>query len=275
MENIKFKCQICDRLFNRKCDLAQHLKYGKHSKCLECGKGISGNNKFCSCSCSVTYNNRLRQVSEEQKLKTSKSLRSYYKEHPFYYKKHTHSYKRRSVSKPNKIHVYCKSCNKEIRKNSKTGFCHECLRYSQNAECIELRKTFGLKGGKASAKSQADIRRSKNEMFFADLANSIYKDSINNKAIFNGWDADIIIPSLKIAILWNGKWHYEDICGQLKQVQNRDRIKYSEIVKAGYMPYIITDLGKFSESKCLKELERFNNFVKLLNVDSTPRPEKN
>ena len=41
------------------------------------------------------------------------------------------------------------------------------------------------------------------------------------------------------------------------------------------MPYIITDLEKFSESKCLKELERFNNFVKLLNAVSTPLPEKN
>lgn len=29
--------------------------------------------------------------------------------------------------------------------------------------------------------------------------------------MFNGWDADIIIEDLKIAILWNGKWHYEKI----------------------------------------------------------------
>ena len=47
--------------------------------------------------------------------------------------------------------------------------------------------------------------------------------------------------------------------------QGSNNDKYYEIVKAGYMPYVITDLGKFSEQKCLKELERFNNFVKLLN----------
>lgn len=71
---------------------------------------------------------------------------------------------------------------------------------------------------------------------------------------------------MKIAILWNGVWHYENICGQLKQVQNRDKIKYSEIVKAGYMPYIIVDLGKFSKKKCFKELERFNSFIESLNI---------
>lgn len=251
MENIEFKCQICGRLFNRKCDLTQHLKYRKHSKCLECGKGIFGNNKFCSHSCSATYNNKLRTVSEEQKIKTSQTLILFNKE--------------KLRSKRKKIVKNCKGCNKEISKKSKTGFCHNCLRYSQNSECIELRKVFGVKGGKASAKSQAEIKRSKNEIFFADLINSIYKDSINNKSIFNGWDADVIIPSMKIAILWNGKWHYEDICGQIKQVQNRDRIKYYEIVNAGYMPYIITDLGKFSKKKCYKEFERFNEFMNLLN----------
>ena len=106
MENIEFKCQTCDRTFSRKCDLTHHVKYGKHFNCLECGKIISSN-KFCSRSCSATYNNRLRQVSEEQKLKTSKSLSSFYKE--------------RSLSKE---HYYCKSCNKEIDKNLWNNYSH-------------------------------------------------------------------------------------------------------------------------------------------------------
>lgn len=248
MENIEFTCPKCKRAFSKKWGLTYHLKFGKHFNCLKCGKEVSGNGKFCSSACSASYNNKIRQVSESTKIKTSESLKIFYKEHPF----------------PEKEYLQCKSCNKNISKESKTGFCGDCLKHSQNIECIEYRRAFASKAGKASAESQAEIRRSKNEIFFADLINSIYKDSLNNKSIFNGWDADIIIPSKKIAILWNGIWHYENICGQLKQVQNRDKIKYSEIVKAGYMPYIITDLGDFSKKKCLKELERFNNFIKLL-----------
>lgn len=50
--------------------------------------------------------------------------------------------------------------------------------------------------------------------------------------MFNGWDADIIIPNIKVAVLWNGKWHYEQIKKghSVKQVQNRDKIKLKEIV---------------------------------------------
>lgn len=253
MENIKFTCSICNRTFTRKCSLSYHLNHNSHSfsNCLFCGKRISSNKKFCNNSCSASYNNKLREVSDEQKLKTSKSLISFYEKH--------------SIQKKPKLNLKCKSCDKEMSRCSKTGFCQNCLRYSSHIECVEYRRAWFLKGGKASAKSQTNKKRSKNEIFFAELINSIYKDSINNEAIFNGWDADIIIPSMKIAILWNGIWHYEDICGQLKQVQNRDKIKYFEIVKAGYMPYIVVDLGKFSKKKCFKELERFNNFIESLN----------
>ena len=43
----------------------------------------------------------------------------------------------------------------------------------------------------------------------------IYMNYVNPNSqmysIFNGWDADIILTDLKIAILWNGKWHYEKL----------------------------------------------------------------
>lgn len=73
---------------------------------------------------------------------------------------------------------------------------------------------------------------------------------------------------MKIAILWNGKWHYENIMGDLKQIQNRDKIKYDEIVSFGYMPYIITDLGRFSKVKCEVEFKRFEEFLSLLNREN-------
>lgn len=76
-------------------------------------------------------------------------------------------------------------------------------------------------------------------------------------------DADVIIEDLKIAVLWNGKWHYEKITEKhsVVQVQNRDKIKISEIKKAGYIPYIIKDVGK--NKKAFVESE-FKKFIKTL-----------
>jgi len=64
--------------------------------------------------------------------------------------------------------------------------------------------------------------------------------------MFNGWDADIVLPKYKLAIMWNGVWHYKDNIRKghsLRQVQNRDKIKLKEIRAAGYEPYVIKDMG--------------------------------
>ena len=82
--------------------------------------------------------------------------------------------------------------------------------------------------------------------------------------MFNGWDADIILSDYKIAILYNGKWHYEEISKQVSliQIQNRDKIKENEIRKCGYIPYnIIKDLNKFN--KTFVE-EQFNLFLEYI-----------
>lgn len=84
-----------------------------------------------------------------------------------------------------------------------------------------------------------------------------------NEQKFNGWDADVIIEDLKIAVLWNGKWHYEKITQKhsVKQVQNRDNIKIKEIIKCGYIPYIIKDMGKYKKSFVEEEFEKFLNYL--------------
>lgn len=49
---------------------------GEPKKCLCCGKLLKyGQKKFCSNSCSATYNNKLRIVSEDTKKKISESLK--------------------------------------------------------------------------------------------------------------------------------------------------------------------------------------------------------
>lgn len=124
-----------------------------------------------------------------------------------------------------------------------------------------------MNAGRASAASQG--RRSKNEIYFADLCQGEFDQVLCNERLFvddigNKWDADIILPHLKIAVLWNGIWHYHQISKNqsLLQVQSRDKIKFDVIVKNGYMPYIIKDMGKHNKSFVNSEFEKFIKFLK-------------
>lgn len=125
--------------------------------------------------------------------------------------------------------------------------------------CSDLcwRKYNGRKGGLKSSVNQQ--RRSKNEIYFYELCKKQFKNVKHNENIFNGWDADIIIEDFKIAVLWNGKWHYEKLKRNhsLIQVQNRDKIKINEIKKLGYSCYIIKDLGKYNKDFVENEFNKF------------------
>ena len=119
------------------------------------------------------------------------------------------------------------------------------------------------RAGRNSVKVQSEIRRSKNEIYFCELCENYFKDVKHNEPMFNGWDADVIIEDIRYAILWNGKWHYEKITKKhsVEQVQNRDKIKLGEIVKAGYTPYIIKDMGGYNKKFVESE---FNKFISSL-----------
>lgn len=79
-------------------------------------------------------------------------------------------------------------------------------------------------------------------------------------------DADVILPNEKIAVLWNGNWHYKKITKKhsVKQVQNRDLIKSKEITKAGYKLYVIKDTGKFNKTFVEQEFIKFLEYVKVV-----------
>lgn len=129
-------------------------------------------------------------------------------------------------------------------------------RYNKNNPNYEKNIKNAILSGIKSAHNI--VKRSKNEIYFYELCKQKFINVKHNKNLFNGWDADIIIDDLKIAILWNGKWHYKKITENhsLKQVKNRDRIKIKEIKKCGYIPYTIKDMKsynkKFVESKFKK-----------------------
>lgn len=164
---------------------------------------------------------------------------------------------RLKLIKPIKPKRRCLNCNAEISNRTKSNYCKNCF-YKFKTISDETREKLRLAGLK-SCQAQAETRRSKNEIAFCELCENRFKTVKHNEALFNGWDADIIIEDLKVAILWNGKWHYEKIKDNhsVEQVQNRDKLKIEEIKNCGYTPYIIKDLGKYNLEKVNSEFKLF------------------
>jgi len=258
------------------------------NSCLNCNKPVE--NKYCNVSCqnqhqgSIRANKRYGEIKTfEVKCRCGKEFEVQEREKLFPKKEHyncsrscankrTHSEETKEKIKNSlkktlrplkkkRIIIKCKQCEKEIVQRRKTHlFCsRSCTTTWKN-----LNTDVARKAGLASVKSQSEIRRSKNEIYFANLCKEKFNKVLTNKPLFNGWDADVIIEDFKIAVLWNGKWHYEKIteAHSVKQVQNRDKIKTKEIIKKGYVPYVIKDLGKANNKKVKKEFEVFIDYLK-------------
>lgn len=181
--------------------------------CLHCQRPIANHLTFCSVSCSNKYRTR----SEESKQKTSFTLK-----------------------KSSKLHwITCKheECSNIVLKSrNRPVYCKECL--GKNLA------DRGSSGGKKSASIQSDARRSKPEKAFFALLKERYPDATHNTVLFDGWDADIVIPSIKTTIHWNGRWHYEKISRKhsVLQVQNRDFLKTKTFEENGWKSIHIRDL---------------------------------
>lgn len=257
-----YKCKFCGKEYEKNNELGGHVancpsnpnkqviktfKKVFNLKCEKCGADYeifdTQNNvdkrkhkKNCSVSCSKS---RIR--SEETKQKISKTLiltnnLDKTKTCPFCKKEYLYDRKKQ---------IFCsKTC--QAKNNNKNG--------------------AAVKGGKASAK--VSVKRSKNEIAFGEKCKELFENIGFNENFFNGWDADIILHDVKIAIMWNGIWHYEQVREKhsVKQVQNRDNIKIKEIEKSGYIPYIIKDMGKYSEKKVNLEWDIFLNWLNEKNI---------
>ena len=225
-------------------------------KCLRCGKiyykwvkesHIKYISNYCSRSCANS-----RQFSKETKKKISEISKT--------------------TIKQNKKERICKVCGKHYYHTPHTGttkiMCSkECSQYYKSHRndflSEETIQKFSLGGRKGSA-TQAENRRSKNEIEFCTLCENTFNNVEHNKPIFNGWDADVILYDFKIAVLWNGPWHYKEISKTttLKQIQNRDIIKLNEIKKCGWTSYIIKDFGKHNKNFVNEQFEIFKQFLK-------------
>lgn len=183
--------------------------------CLECEityQPKERESKFCSRSCSVRYNNRKRTHSEQTKIKIATSIRS--------------------IARPPL--PLCVICSQPVSQRKRKTCSRDCM--------IKLHKQNGQKGGLIS--QQVRPVRSKNEILFYELCAQYFNNVGHNECIFNGWDADVLIYDHKIAVLWNGDWHYREMhCynHSLKSVQNRDKHKLKLIHKEGWIAFIVKD----------------------------------
>lgn len=274
-----YKCKICNKDFKQRHSLAAHYS-SSHSKrpkkdritltkICKCGKSFTVECKigrehktrqYCSRKCSNS-----RQIDDSKKktlncykcnkpvvvgLRASKvkcdKCRSIQRQSRIVKEK------RIRVSKRTYYDFICKQCNNQFQSTRKdTKFC-----------CRHCQSIFvGRLGGiKSSAKK---IKRSKNETLFFELCKLKFSNVLHNVNMFNGWDADVILPDLKIAILWNGPWHFRK-CNKkhsVLQVQNRDKIKIDEIRKYGFNEYIISDNGKYNYNFVQCEFNKFLDFI--------------
>lgn len=182
-------------------------------------------------------------------------------------KEHTSIHRKNKILiKQHKILIekICPNCNNKFYSNRNKTCSRKCsYEWKYNIKnpnfigFINKLKNAGLKSAKMR------VKRSKNEIYFSELCKQNFKNVRTNENIFNGWDADIIIDDIKVAVLWNGKWHYEKIAKKhsVKQVQNRDKIKINEIIKYGYIPYVIKDVGRNKEKFVIHEFNKLLNYI--------------
>lgn len=220
---------------SKKCGGEFNRKRKEIVNCKQCGKEVSlYPNIFCSQSCAAVFNNKLKHPIRKEKKE-----------------------KRRYIKKKDKkdFNLKCAVCSKEFLHKNRIRCC--------SSEC---RRVNMSKGGLRSATVQKESRRSKNETLFADLCCNYFENTTTNEPIFNGWDADIILKNERVAVLWNGKWHYEKITEKhsVEQVQNRDKIKIKEICNLGFKPYVVKDMGKFNKAFVLSEFDKFKSLVSSL-----------
>lgn len=224
----KFLRMCCDIKTKREMStstLAQIIKYEKNKKdiiksCPKCGVDHKKSGLFCSRTCANSHT-----VSQEQKDKTSATLK-----------------KRPKICRPTheQLHIE-KSC--EVCGQSFTTLLRKPKK-SCSIQCTKILRNAGArKGGQNSAKK--NVKRSKDEIKLFELCKSEFQNTTSNDtSIANGWDADILLHDHKIAILWNGPWHYRETGlsnHSLLQVQNRDRIKIKEFEAVGWEVLVFED----------------------------------
>lgn len=209
------------------------------------------NPKAChSCSCSLTFEQRLnkfcskscanrRPQKPQTRKKISKGIIRFNDQNPDFRKEV--SLRHKTVKPLTSVSCYC--CNKTLTINTETYDKRKYKFFSCDREqCkIFVRKKISSETGKKSANSRC--KRSVLEIKLYELCKKRY-DVSHNEIIINGWDADIIFYQYKIAVLWNGPWHYKNMNmtnHSLDQVVTRDCLKISALENLGWTVLVYQD----------------------------------
>ena len=245
----QFHCKKCGTLYTLILSDRDYKRFtegkGKYKRyCSDCAHSIGG----------IAAAAKRRGISVECCIKQQK-------------RKHNGRILIRGASKEPKIYFFttCLVCKKVFLKIGRSKYCSKRCQdefHKNRSKYLSAETKQKLSdAGKRSAAKQFRQRRSKCEIAFYELCQKSFAHVDHNKSVFNGWDADILLPDIKVAVLWNGPWHYKPIskraCASLAAIQNRDKIKYHEIKKAGWSLYVIKD----SDSRRSKDEKRRRLFV--------------
>lgn len=200
--------------------------------CKKCGSNIDFEKRtwsYCSRKCA----NSRTWTEEDNKKKSIATL------------KHGNKTQKENFLK-SLVTKKCYNCNSSVKVSPilvREDDYYSCYANECKEKVTKLRrKSAGSKGGKVSAANR--VKRSKQEIKLFNLLSKHFTNISHNEPIANGWDADILLHDFKIAILWNGPWHYKDMGlsnHSLSQVVNRDCIKIQEFENIGWEVKIYQD----------------------------------
>lgn len=208
--------------------------------CKNCDKKCAV--QFCSRSCNISFQNKYRDTSFSKTLKHANCV--------------VCNVELRIKKQQSLASARCQQCKlaRQGRPHkSSTKLCADCqcsfiAKYAKF--CLTCRKLRQANSGRKSAASQASTRRSWSEIELGKLCQAHFLDVTFNDPIFPNdpptethWDADILIHDHRIAILWNGPWHYRKLRSKhsVEQVQRRDQIKLNRIIANSWYPFVIQD----------------------------------
>ncbi len=205
--------------------------------CDRCGDTIPFDvrkNKYCSSACG-----HKRPQSNETCMKISTGIKSFNNKNPLFRK----DVRQKHLKPIQETIVSCFCCNQILTINSKTYDNRKHKFFSCDKEqCkISVRKKVSSETGKKSATNR--VKRSKLEIQLYNLCEKHY-DVTHNQPIVDGWDADIIFNEYKIAVLWNGPWHYKNMNmtnHSLDQVVTRDCLKIQALENIGWTVLVYQD----------------------------------
>ena len=144
-------------------------------------------------------------------------------------RKNAQKKRKNSIRKKNRREWICPVCQTGImlapREFSKRKYC--------STTCRNISLNPSQRGIRSKAEIQAELR------FIQEGLNFTTND---RKILPSGKELDFFFPDKKMAIEWNGIYHYKDVNGKLEKIQKSDLAKKSECESLGIKLIVVKDM---------------------------------